>query len=407
MTMTWNSIVQAFIAEGPIAKSAMRHASASASFWGLTPLGIAGLVVALGAVVTSVILLLRARQSLVLQHQPHALHFAETADGWRLALHRYVPTSTRPAELPVVLCHGLSANRFNLDFDEQRSLARYLCRRGYDVWVVELRGAGMSHPVKPQALRAYSFDDYMMQDLPAAFEYILRATRAPKVNYAGHSMGGMLMYCGLPRGLERFVHATVAIGAPATFAFQKKLRVFLPLLALLSLLPRSLMRGSMRLFAPFVGRFRVPLTRGFGTLAPVVQRTAVYNVVEPAHRMVMAQFMSWMWRHGGALFSANRQVNYEATFGRITSPMLLIAGESDLLAPPASVRFFFERIQSDEREFVVCSKENGFSEDYGHIDLILGDRAADEVFTLVEGFLWKHRHGELIELSEEHQRKRA
>src|SRR4051812_9240061 len=69
-----------------------------------------------------------------------------TEDGHRLALHHYPPKQPRPGDFPVVLCHGLGANRFNLDFDSRYSLARYLQGRGYDVFVLELRGSGLSAP---------------------------------------------------------------------------------------------------------------------------------------------------------------------------------------------------------------------------------------------------------------------
>ena len=42
-------------------------------------------------------------------------HFGRTADGWTIALHRRRAAVHVPGRLPVLLCHGLGANRFNLD----------------------------------------------------------------------------------------------------------------------------------------------------------------------------------------------------------------------------------------------------------------------------------------------------
>ena len=72
-------------------------------------------------------------------------HSATTDDGWTLALYRYPPIGHwRENQPPVFLCHGLGANRFNLDAPGKLSLAKWLSEKGFDAWVVELRGAGKS-----------------------------------------------------------------------------------------------------------------------------------------------------------------------------------------------------------------------------------------------------------------------
>ncbi len=72
-------------------------------------------------------------------------HHALTADGWRIALHRYRPQRPRYRE-PVLLTHGFIENRRIWDLAEDRSLARDLAGRGFDVWALELRGSGESAP---------------------------------------------------------------------------------------------------------------------------------------------------------------------------------------------------------------------------------------------------------------------
>ena len=70
-------------------------------------------------------------------------HHASTRDGWRITLHHRPP---RPGAhgSPVILCHGMGSNRFNMDGPGRASLARHLNAAGYDVWGLELRGAGRS-----------------------------------------------------------------------------------------------------------------------------------------------------------------------------------------------------------------------------------------------------------------------
>ena len=41
---------------------------------------------------------------------------------------------------PVLLIHGLSANHRVFDLRREKSLAWALCEKGYDVWLLDLRG---------------------------------------------------------------------------------------------------------------------------------------------------------------------------------------------------------------------------------------------------------------------------
>lgn len=67
-------------------------------------------------------------------------HYIETSDGWRLAAYRY---TRRTKRTPIILIHGMGSNRYDVDFPDPRiSLAKYLYRKGFDVWVIELRGGG-------------------------------------------------------------------------------------------------------------------------------------------------------------------------------------------------------------------------------------------------------------------------
>src|SRR6266542_2766842 len=97
---------------------------------------------------------------------PDEIQFGTTTDGWRIAVLRYRPG--KPSQrAPVLLVHGIAANRYNLDLTEELSLARHLCQRGWDVWLVELRGRGLS--LRPRLFSGvrydWSFDDYAERDL--------------------------------------------------------------------------------------------------------------------------------------------------------------------------------------------------------------------------------------------------
>src|SRR3954451_22108218 len=66
---------------------------------------------------------------------PDEIQFGTTTDGWRIAVLRYRPARSVAARAPVLLVHGIAANRYNLDLTEDLSLARHLSQRGWDVWL--------------------------------------------------------------------------------------------------------------------------------------------------------------------------------------------------------------------------------------------------------------------------------
>ncbi|MGQ0506370.1 MAG: alpha/beta hydrolase, partial [Myxococcaceae bacterium] len=167
----------------------------------------------------------RARQfaveGLELTFRPDEVYRVPTDDGCSIALGRYQPRGERRFEEPVILCHGLGANRFNMDFDERYSLARYLARRGYETWVMELRGRGLAGPPCDS-----TFDDQAEHDVRAALRAVT-STGHKQVTWVGHSKGGLLLYAHLARTPGAPVRAAVTLGSPFSFAVQPGLKKFI------------------------------------------------------------------------------------------------------------------------------------------------------------------------------------
>ncbi len=142
-----------------------------------------------------------------------------TVDGWNIALYRYRPTGgPRVGHPPILLCHGLGANRYNLDAPGDISLARWLVKRGFDCWVLEFRGAGQStHPSFLHRMRnPWTFDDYVFKDIPAVLDTIENDTGSRQVHWVGHSMGGMVIRTAviMPSFPVHLVKAIITLGTP-------------------------------------------------------------------------------------------------------------------------------------------------------------------------------------------------
>ncbi|NMO21531.1 alpha/beta hydrolase [Pyxidicoccus fallax] len=319
---------------------------------------------------------------LTLTFRPDELYRVPTDDGASIALGRYHPRGERRYAEPVILCHGLGANRFHLDFDEQYSLARYLARAGFETWVLELRGRGLAGDCGD-----FTFDDQAEHDVRTAVRTVL-STGAKEVLWVGHSKGGLTLYAHLARNPVAPVRAAAILGSPFTFAVQPGLRTFIqrvePLLRL-----KSIPTGRVTSIALF-GAPPGPLSRYMmlaENMEPDVVRKALANVPANVAGGVGRQFARWI--------STNRFTTYDGGFdyrealSGVKIPFLLLAGSKDLLAPPMSVARAKEALGGPVK-FLVAGRAHGFGADYGHADLVLGRRAPDEIFPLVETFLSAH-----------------
>ena len=70
--------------------------------------------------------------------------------------------------------------------------------------------------------------------------------------------------------------------------------------------------------------------------------------------------------------------------------MLFFAGRADHIAPPDSVRAYYDAVGSEDKTLVIASRSNGMHGDYGHLDLGLGDDAAVDIFPRIRAFLDAH-----------------
>ncbi|KAI4340713.1 hypothetical protein MLD38_025523 [Melastoma candidum] len=74
------------------------------------------------------------------------LHYVSVPNsGWRLALWRYLPSPQAPARNhPLLLLSGVGTNAIGYDLSPDSSFARYMSGEGFDTWILEVRGAGLS-----------------------------------------------------------------------------------------------------------------------------------------------------------------------------------------------------------------------------------------------------------------------
>lgn len=142
------------------------------------------------------------------QFKPES-HSVITDDGYILTLHRIVNKKFRlKSEAPILLMHPLCGSSVDFMYNSPggsasesmksvgNNLAFELAKRGYDVWLGNVRGNIYSSMtlLPTDKFWDFSFDEFIAHDLPAILKYILLHTKKSKINYIGFSQGTLMMF---------------------------------------------------------------------------------------------------------------------------------------------------------------------------------------------------------------------
>ncbi|MFQ5515068.1 MAG: alpha/beta fold hydrolase, partial [Myxococcota bacterium] len=207
--------------------------------------------------------------------------------------------------------------------------------------------------------------------------------------WIGHSMGGMVIYAylGLAQNGLRPA-AAVTLATPVRFA-QKATGLTQSIGSLLLSLPfpnRVPQRIPLGILWHVVGRTRA-LEVGMNpeNIDPRVVRRALRRSLSDGSRRKLQQLADWA--RTGRFTSLDGGIDYRENLRKVTTPTLILCGASDPLAPPECSEPAYELLAAARKRFVVVGRASGFSMDYGHVDLILGQRAPEEVFPLVASWV--------------------
>jgi pimeloyl-ACP methyl ester carboxylesterase len=352
---------------------------------------------------------------------------ARTSDGWDLQIIHYPPTSYAVARFPVILCHGLAANKNSCDFGEpgtteweRYSLAAFLSQQRpddgpvFDVWVPELRGGGIPsfNPREHPERYRWCVDDYIDKDVPAIIQCVQQWYRdnnkdASQVFWVGKSMGGMIAYAyGQTKDGQKNLRGVVTIGSPVVFG---KSGVFLEFLTRVT--PRNvsvpirimeIVEKSGELSNHFKG-----MGVNLENVDPAVLETYLHvGLSNVLSSKVLSQFSlffkhmtfcrypryPWMYDIFGRIPGTKKlftPYSYTENLSRFSTPLLVIAGGHDKMAPKTDMIYVKDHVGSTDVTYLEFSKEAGYSADYGHLDLNIGLHAREEVYPEIYEWLVK------------------
>lgn len=322
-------------------------------------------------------------------------HYTDTPDGWKLALHRYKPEQLSVEKEPVLLVHGFAANRFTWSLAGDRSFATFLFERGYDVWIAELRGSGESDGSSAFTDRKpdYNFDTFLKVDLPALINYVRFSTQREHVTYVGHSLGAMLGYAYLGTnpdggGVKNLIALSGAAGMRdrnAAIDFLMKVKGMVMITP--KIYGELIAKGNANNIGWTDTRFDA-LMWNTEAINPRALSMFAYNAVSNFPASLLEQVTDWV--ESGQFRSADKSLNYEDLLQQIDVPCYVGTGKLDAVAPPRAAKMTFDKIGVKDKELEIFGTANGYAVDYGHIDLVTGDRVMTEVFPNI--FTWLENH---------------
>jgi pimeloyl-ACP methyl ester carboxylesterase len=345
----------------------------------------------------------------------------KSIDGWTLVAHRFRPTITpRPGVAPIILCHGLTYNSMFWDLDPSCSLPRYLASHGYDVWVVDLRGCGMSEKwvwkledaptvlfeeilrkgshgkmptngyatINPKYAN-WSLDHHIAYDVPALVTLVRHHTKAQEVTWVGHSMGGIIALGHLAKYKNPGIGRLVTVGSQVTMPQGQ---------IVLELCREMIQNREGQLIGKFQGTEVVNQTKTNVDRLFFNQSNAlpkVYDALSSWAKDVPAIGLMQQYSilaETGKLTDGKQSFNYAQNIKNITIPVLFTCGANDSFAPPSVQKYLYEHVGSADKSILIFGRQSGFSVDAGHDDSLVGLNSRAEVYPIIEQWITGSRN---------------
>lgn len=314
----------------------------------------------------------------------------QTEDGWGLAMRR-IPAEGPVRGRPVLLIPGLASGDVSLVLDPDHSLAFWLADHGREVWTVALRGTGASDHANAAAGRpsGYGFDTLWREDFRAALRTVRQHTGEDEVDVVAYSLGALLLYAYLAEDGE-------GIGAAVALAGPTRMDRAGPWLKTLAKVGDRFVSREDTLDMGFLSSLTAPV-QAYLRGNPV-ERIALDARNTPRERWrrfascVFGELSGGVVRdlihmvHTGRFTSSDGSRDYRAGLAHVRVPVLVMAGEGDSVAPVSAVRDGYLALGGPKAWRLLGTTE-GLAVDYGHVDVVIGERAPYEVWSPLLGFL--------------------
>lgn len=270
-----------------------------------------------------------------------------------------------PAGEPLFLLHGSIENGRIFYSESGKGLGPYLAQAGFDVYVGDLRGRGLSRPRIGKG-SAYGQTEAIAEDLPAFLGEIRKRRGLLPRHWVAHSWGGVLLMAFY----ARFPDWRPGLESVLCFGTKRRISVF--------------NREKFLKIDLFWNLAAPLLARIYGYLPMVEWKMGSDNETVAS----LSQNRAWV-KAGSPWVDPLDGFDYgKAILAAPPPPTFHLAGIQDLyLGHPHDVQDFIGETKPRGVKYQLLSRENGQRHDYGHIDMLTHPDAPQDHFPMALDWL--------------------
>lgn len=264
------------------------------------------------------------------------------------------------------MVHGSIENGKIFYSDSGKGLAPFLASNGFDVFVADLRGRGLSKPAINKNSK-HGLTEILEEDFPSVINKIIEIKGNVPQHWVAHSWGGVMMLAYLARPHVRAGNEFTGknISSMVFFATKRRITAF-------NLKKIWMINLMWNFIAKIIIAFK-------GYLPARALRIGSDNETEKSHRETTHWVNSKSW------VDWNDRFNFSEALKKLSlPPTLYLAGANDkVLGHPQDVRLLINEAGHQNAAFRILGKSNGNLHDYGHVDILAHKDAATDVYPIV------------------------
>lgn len=297
--------------------------------------------------------------------------FIDHSSGDKLHLKRICADLDHPGP-PVFMLHGSIENGRIFYSKSGKGFGPFLAREGFDVYVCDLRGRGLSTPAINRKSN-HGQAEAISEEIPAFLSEIKRLRGNVPMHFVAHSWGGVSLLAYLAR-------PAVAVEVKSMVFFGTKRRITVR---------NRAYWWNIGVGWQVVARISMAL-RGY--LAAKQVGMGADNITRRTWKETNDWIYQKDWKHwqdGFDYHAAFRKMNADATG---LPPILSFAGVNDkVLGHPSDVKLLLDELRPGHQvRLELLSKQNCHLHDYGHIDMLTHPLAAEDHFLMAREWMLKH-----------------
>ena len=268
------------------------------------------------------------------------------------------------SRIPILMIHGMVEDGRIFYHKSGKGLGSFMAQQGYDVYVADLRGMGLSTP-KVSARSTHGQTETIQQDIPALIRFVLEHSGHNKIHLMAHSWGGVYLNSSLlfQPGLIPHIISSTFFGTKRTVrarTFERYIKIDL-----------------------IWSRLSLAASKRKGFLPAISYKLGSENESHKTHRQCVD------WVRNDAWVDSDDGFDYGAAAKETTLPPTLhIAALRDIsMGHRFDVKAFMKESGPHKAEYLLLAKKQGNTLNYDHINMLTAPECVDDHFPTINHWI--------------------